>query len=321
MGENPDFRESMIAWDQAAWCLTALAVSARGGEPNALTSAAGSVLVAVGLIDEPDPPLRGVDPQERLAIGQRAAATLHKTATLLRTGSAGWGEQSDESLLAQGRASAEAGRGMATFVLPQMGDLGTRLAAPGARMLDVGTGVAALAVGFAETFPALRVVGIDVLDRALHLARQTVAASTVSDRVSVHHQDVAELTDDVGFDLVWVPAPFIPEPALRRGLSRIAATLRPGGWVTMGHAKFGTDPIADALNRFQTVAYGGTPLDDAQAQQLLTDNGLSSVTTVPTPPGAPAITIGCNAAPGGSGLQAAAEARRTENPGRSQEEW
>ena len=46
----------------------------------------------------------------------------------------------------------------------------------GARTLDVGTGVAALAVAYAELFPRLTVVGIDVLPRVLALAGQTVAA-------------------------------------------------------------------------------------------------------------------------------------------------
>ena len=63
-----------------------------------------------------------------------------------------------------------------------MGDLASRLAAPGARMLDIGTGVGALAVGFGEAFPQLHVPGIDVLDRALGRARQTLAASGVAAR-------------------------------------------------------------------------------------------------------------------------------------------
>ncbi len=46
-----------------------------------------------------------------------------------------------------------------------MGDLGSRLATPGARMLDVGTGVSAMAIAFAQVFPQLHVLGIDVLDR------------------------------------------------------------------------------------------------------------------------------------------------------------
>ena len=292
MTESPDLMQTLDAWDTAAWCLAALALATTGREETPLTLAAGQVLAAVGLVDEPGRPPRGVDPSTAHLLGHQAAAPLHKTSALIRTGRADWSAQSDESLLAQGRASAQGARAFAEFGLPHMSDLAERLAAPGARMLDVGTGVGALAVGYAEVFPALHVLGIDVLDRVLDLARQTIAASAVADRVSVRRQDVAELTDDAGFDLAWVPAPFVPEPALRRGLTRIAATLRPGGWVMVAHGKYGHDPVSDAVTRFQTVAYGGTALDEVAAEGLLADNGLTSVVTAPTPPGAPAITLG-----------------------------
>ena len=68
---------------------------------------------------------------------------------------------------------------------------------------------------------------IDILDRALDLARQAIAASDVAVRVTVRKQDVADFADDAGFDVAWRPAPFIAQPALRSGLSRVAAALRP----------------------------------------------------------------------------------------------
>jgi len=291
VSENPDPRQTLDAWNQAAWCLAALALTTAGQQDGPLTAAAGQVLAAVGISDEPGWPPRGIEPPALRLFGQEAAAPLHQTAALLRTGRADWSAQSDESLLAQGLASAQAARMFARFALPQMGDLAERLAAPGARMLDVGTGVGAMAVGYAEVFPALHVLGIDVLDRVLDLARTTIAASPVADRVTVRRQDVADLTDDAGFDLAWVPAPFIPEPALRRGVSRITAMLRPGGWLMLGHGKYGLDPVHDAVSRLQTIAYGGTPLDEPAAQDLLTTNGLTSVITAVTPTGAPGITL------------------------------
>ncbi len=294
MTDRLDVLQALDTWDRAAWCLAALALAMEGRQESALTRAAGEVLAAVGLVDEPDKPPPGTDALGRPALGSQAAASLHKTSSLLVTGRVDWSAQSDEALLSQGRASAQGARGFAQFGLPRMGDLADRLGAPGARMLDVGTGVGALAVAYAEVFPALHVLGIDVLDRVLVLARQTIASSTVPDRVSVRKQDVADLTDDDGgFDLVWVPAPFLPEPALRRGMARSAGALRPGGWVMMAHGKYSTDPLSDAVTRLQTVAYGGTALDDGAARQLLSDHGLTRVATVPTPHGAPAITIGC----------------------------
>lgn len=170
--------------------------------------------------------------------------------------------------------------------------LGDAMAAPGARMLDVGTGVAALAVAYAEEFPALTVVGLDVLARVLALAEETVRTSTVADRVELRNQDVSALEDVDTYALAWLPAPFMPAAAMRVGAVRVARALIPGGWLMIGHGKFADNTIENALTRFKTIAYGGTALDDTQAQSLLREAGLVEVMTVPTPPGAPAITAG-----------------------------
>jgi hypothetical protein len=60
----------------------------------------------------------------------------------------------------------------------------------------------------------------------------------------------------------------------------------------VGHRKFTNEPVEDALTRFKTVAYAGTTLDNDQAQSLLRNAGLSDVATMPTPAGAPALTVG-----------------------------
>ena len=62
-------------------------------------------------------------------------------------------------------------------------------------MPDVGTGVAALAVAYAELFPQLTVVGIDVMPRVLAMAEQTFAQSSVGDRIILREQDVMLLDD------------------------------------------------------------------------------------------------------------------------------
>jgi methylase of polypeptide subunit release factors len=123
-------------------------------------------------------------------------------------------------------------------------------------MLDVGTGVAALAVAYAELFPQLTVVGIDVIPRVLALAEQTVTASSVSDRVLLRQQDVSSLDEPETYAFAWVPAPFIPESALGVGVVRVVQSLLPGGWLMLGHGKYGGSAVDDAVGRFKTVAYG-----------------------------------------------------------------
>jgi predicted O-methyltransferase YrrM len=288
----PDLQAAIAAWDQAVWSLAALALVAAGDGPPDLTAAAQQLLSICGITAAPGQPLPGGEPATAQQIASQATGPLHQAAALASGHATRWSAQSDQVLLALGQASAYGARAFAQLLLPAMGDLASRLAAPGARMLDAGTGVAALAIAFAQVFPRLRVLGIDVLDRPLELARQNIAASDVAARVTVRKQDVAAFTDDTGFDLAFLPAPFVPRPAVQAGLPRIAAALRPGGWVFVARGKFDGTPAENALTKLKTLVYGGTPLDEAEASDLLRRAGLTSVRPVSTPEGAPDITIG-----------------------------
>jgi SAM-dependent methyltransferase len=277
-------------WDRGAICLAALAVAADGGAAGSLATAAGDVMAAAGLEDALAFP-------ERLPLAPRqlrgmAASPLLQAAALVDGPDEAWNAHSDSTLTAQGEASGSAAALFARFVLPHTGDLADRLAQPGARMLDVGTGVGALAVGFAQTFPHLHVTGIDIMPRVLDIARARVRSSEVGSRVELRLQDVAELSDVACYDLVWVPAPFVPEPALRAGIPRAVTALRPGGLLMLGHGSLEGTDLDVAITRFKTVAYGGTALDGPSAVNLLDQHGLTSAQTVPTPPGAPRITVG-----------------------------
>ena len=291
-GLAPDLLAAIGAWDQAAWNLAALALVAAGDGPPEITAAAQQLLGACGITAAPGQPVPGGDAMTTRHIASQAAAPLQQAVALASGRVINWGAQSDEALLAQGQASAYGARAFAELLLPTMGDLAGRMAAPGARMLDVGTGVAAMAVAFAQVFPQLQVVGIDVLDRALDLARRNIAASDVASRVTVRKQDVSGFSDDAGFDLAYLPVPFVAPQAAHAGLPRIVTALRPGGWLFVAHGKIGGTPAEDALTRLKTLVYGGTPLDDAAACDLLRSAGLTSVRTAPTPSAAPAITIG-----------------------------
>ncbi len=291
-------------WDEGTWCLAALAIgtgvggagagaradAGTGGADGALAEAAREVLAAAGL--GPALVAPGELPFSPAQLAGMASSPLLQTAALVSGPHEGWAGQSEAALAAQGQASGAAAAMFARFALPHLGDLAVRLATPGARMLDVGTGIGALAIGYAQAFPELHVIGLDVMPRVLDLARARVAASPVADRVDLRLQDVADLTDEACYDLAWLPAPFVPEPAFSAGLSRIVAALRPGGLLMIGHGRFDGTELENALTRFKTVVYGGTALDGPTAVKLLERHGLTSVQTVPTPPGAPALTFG-----------------------------
>jgi hypothetical protein len=208
------------------------------------------------------------------------------------SGAKHWSAQDDEALQAQGRASAQGAELFKQFLIPNVPGLEALLTGPSPVMLDVGVGVAAMAVAWCQAWPGLQIVGLDVFDRALELAEHNVADAGLTDRIELRHQDIADLEDENAFCLAWLPAPFIPPPAMQAGLVRIAAALAPGGWIMLGHGRFSENPLSSTVTRFQTVAFGGTPLDDGEAQSLLKRVGFDQVGTLATPPGAPAITIG-----------------------------
>jgi SAM-dependent methyltransferase len=273
--------------DDAAWWTLALVLGLRGDAPADLAGPVEEVLDALGV----DLAAARAEPRSA-AVAAQAAAPLLQASAVLRGEAGRWADQPEEALLAQGRASGRGARAFTTLVLPRLPGLAASLATPGARMLDVGTGVGALAVAFAEVLPTVTVVGIDVLPRVLALAAGIVAGSPTSDRVVLREQDVATLDEREVYDLAWLPAPFLPPAAFRAGLDAVVRALKPGGWLMVGHGRSAGDPLADAITRLKTSVYGGTALDDAQAAQRLTGAGLVAVTSVPTPPGAPALTCG-----------------------------
>jgi hypothetical protein len=272
--------------DQAIWSTAALVLAIQGAVSPEQQAAARAVLKAHGVDGMPGLGAEGTD-----GLAAQAAAPVHQVAALLRGEGQMWAAQSDEALIAQGQASARGAIAFAQFGMPMLSGLEEAFA-DGARMLDVGTGVAAMAVAYAELFPRLTVVGIDVMPRVLGLAARTVAASSAADRVILREQDVSALDEAETYAFAWVPAPFIPESVLGPGVLRVVESLQPGGWLMLGHGKYGGSAVNDAIGRFKTIAYGGTALNDGDADGMLRSAGLVEVRTVPTPQGAPAITVG-----------------------------
>jgi hypothetical protein len=271
--------------DRSVWSTAALILALDGSGSAELQRGAADVLRALDLALDDE----SLDPARLAAQG---AAPVHQVAALLRGDGQIWAGQSDEALFAQGRASGRFAAALAEHGLPRLAGLAEAFATPGTRMLDVGTGVAGLAVSCAEEFPALTVVGIDVSPRVLALAAHTVAASSVGERVVLREQDVNTLDEPNTYAFAWMPAPFLPVDALSAGVLRVIDALVPGGWLVLGHGKFAGGTAEVAVNRFKTIAYGGTALDDEEAEEFLHSAHLVDVMTMPTPAGSPALTLG-----------------------------
>jgi hypothetical protein len=299
METSDEVRAHLNALHEAVWELAAIVLALRGPattDPDERRAAERVLLEAGLMVSSSDgvqagPGLTEVIGEDAMRVAAQAAAPILQSAALL-SGARAWASQDDEAVLAQGRASAQGAQPFKMFAVPMMEGLGDLLSGPSPVMLDVGVGVAAMAVAWCEAFARMRVVGLDVFPRALELARRTVDEAGMADRIELRHQDVADLTDREVFSLAWLPAPFVPRAALDAGLPRIVTSLVPGGWVVVGHGRLGEPGLSSALTRFQTVGFGGTAIDNDEAQDLLRGVGLELVCTLPTPQGTPAITVG-----------------------------
>jgi SAM-dependent methyltransferase len=204
----------------------------------------------------------------------------------------GWRHTNPAILQAQGDASIGVAGMLKMNLVPSLGDLGARLERPDARFLDIGVGVASLAIAMCRMYPQLHVVGLDTFDAPLAIARENVSKAGLTDRIELRLLAAEKLGDENAFDLAWLPAFFIPEEVLPQATARVAASLRPGGWLVL---PTGASPAADEQRRavFALVndLWGGPTLTVARAESLLKDAGLREIRTIPGPPWAPALLV------------------------------
>ena len=76
------------------------------------------------------------------------------------------------------------------------------------RILDIGTGTGLIALMMAQRYPKAMVLGVDIDADAVVQASENVMESPFSDRISILHADVTQLTDTDGFDVIVCNPPF-----------------------------------------------------------------------------------------------------------------
>lgn len=199
----------------------------------------------------------------------------------------GWSTSDSALIRAQGRGSAMVPGLLDAMVIDRLDGLRSALDG-GGWFLDVGVGSGALALAFADRFPAVQVVGIDVFEPALQVARHEVLAAGRHDRVRIEHRSVADLSMSSRFALAWLPQPFFPRVDLLAGLSRIRSALRPGGWLVMPIADpraAGDSLLQQRIGQLQAELIGGGTMSVESARQALADAGFAEITTNDLPMG------------------------------------
>ena len=168
------------------------------------------------------------------------------------------------------------GQGASSAIIAQL-IAGAGIGGHDARILDIGTGVGALAVAFCRTFPGSTVVGIDTWELSLELARQHVAAAGLGSRITLRATPIDAFEDDDGFDLVWMPVIFLSRVILEDAVAHAVAAMRPGAQIVLGRYASPDDPVAGALGDLRTIRSGGTLLNGSDTRALLERAGLVDV--------------------------------------------
>ncbi len=168
------------------------------------------------------------------------------------------------------------GQGTSSVIVAQL-IAGAGIGTENARILDIGTGVGALAVAFCRVFPRSTVVGIDTWELSLELARQNVAAAGLGSRITLRRARIEAFEDDEGFDLVWMPVIFLSKAILEDAVRRAVAAMRPGAQIVLGRYAGSEDPLAGAIGDLRTIRSGGTLLRPSDTRALLEGAGLVDV--------------------------------------------
>jgi demethylmenaquinone methyltransferase / 2-methoxy-6-polyprenyl-1,4-benzoquinol methylase len=106
--------------------------------------------------------------------------------------------------------------------------------AAGARVLDVATGTADLAIQIARSAPELRVVGLDPSSKMLEIGRQKLSAAGLADSVELCTGDAQALPfGDAEFDGVCIAFGIRNVPDRPRALREMRRVVRPGSRVAI----------------------------------------------------------------------------------------
>jgi SAM-dependent methyltransferase len=235
-----------------------------------------SAMTVPGLFD-------GLDETERRSMIGLVTSFLKQALELIENPgrSGGWVYTDPVVLQSQGQSSGAVPPLIASIAYTLDG-LTDALAHEGARILDIGSGVAALSISCCRVWPEALVVGVDPWEPAMKLAVQNVSEAGLEDRISLRAIAIEDITDTDSFDLAWMPAPFLPRAVLESSVPVVARSLRPGGWLVLGRYAAPQEALPEALADLRTVRGGGTPLSEDDAVALLERGGLANVRSVPS---------------------------------------
>jgi len=146
-----------------------------------------------------------------------------------------------------------------------------------ARILDVATGTADLAIRLCRAMPQVEVTGIDLSEQMLRVGREKVERAALAKRISLAKADCLALPfPDNSFDAVTVAYGVRNFERLAQGYAEMARVLRPGGMLCVielstPHGKI-TRPLYNIYTRRLIPALGKLVSADSRAYTYLPES-------------------------------------------------
>jgi hypothetical protein len=262
------------------------------GIPPSIVESLLDVLRALGLVRREgkdfvaEPELAAIPGWARASLSAAMHSALLQGAEVVQKGrtrtlTAGWTYSDPELLRAQGTFSTGVVASWVSQVIPNLDGLEEELQKSGGAFLDVGTGVAAIAIAMCRHFPNIRAFGIDPHEPALAEARKNVEEAGLSDRIELRRLGVEALRETSTFDLANVPTLFLPADVLDSGLRAVWTALRPGSWLITQVPPTSGEHLAPALFRLSCALCGSQPLSLEQVKLMLDEAGYTQTSILP----------------------------------------
>jgi precorrin-6B methylase 2 len=218
----------------------------------------------------------GVEPNQAASVSSRLNFALQDALEFMNDPdrAPGWGYTDPKVLQERGRDSAFVARNIASLGQERPA---LESALSEGEFLDVGTGVGWLAIEAAKLWPNMRIVGLDIWEPALKLAEANISAEGLQDRITLRRQSVSEIDDDAAFNVIWLPAGFLPQHVVNDALPRLNLALKPGGFLVCGGLAPSSESLSQSLSDLQIIRQGGHPWRVEEITERLNGTGFEDI--------------------------------------------